>query len=322
MTNRRKFLLWLLIIPVLLGVPLMIWPVSASDPHNGMELLFLIFGLPVFILNYLEWYAPQTLDEMLGKKAGTLPAPVPANSPVLNQMKTYLATNPGLQSVALMASLLLVGVVLGAGALTLLDPARGQAAPAPTASPSKRSPEKSTPQPETILKTATAMATTTFRPSANPVSTQPGLVLLNPTLTQVISITTTPGSPLQLITSTPPVSGACASPPQAIFDAIQSNVTALNVGYDIKKGYLVKSADIANMWFFSAKIYGSDFQDGVSDPGVWAFLGPLDAPTNIYAINDVAVQYSDYDFGQKASTPVDMQTTGTQTVFDCAAAGN
>ncbi len=312
MTIRKKILLGLLVIPLILGMSLAIWQISPSDPHNGIELLFLIFGLPILILNYLEWYAPTILDDIFGTTIHTIHPPKNANTIGANQVAGAIAAKPGWQMVAVMATLLFVGIALGAGGLTLLAKNNPAIPSTATQIVSTSAPKKT--------RTPVATNTATVEPTNPPdifetmIPTEPGLPLLDPTpsLTSAAP-NNTPG--------TPP-STNCTAPSQVQFDIVQSDVQAFNLGFDIKTGYLVKSPDIDGLWFFGAKIYGTDFQDGGSDPGVWAFMGPLDSPTDIFALNDVALQYSDFELGQKATSPVDMESNGALAVYDCTASSN
>jgi hypothetical protein len=305
MSLRRKILLWLLVIPAILVLPLAIWPVSPSDERNGIELLFLIIGLPLFILNYIEWYAPQILDEMLGKQAGKSQPSLDTNQPGLDPFTSLKGARPGWKLAALVVSALVIGVLLGAGALALSNKSATI-----TAEPTPEMAASTLSSPKPTVETATKIPVTLI-PTAVP--SQPSLSLNLPTATAT----------LQLLLETPGTSttGVCISPTQAQFETIQSNIQALDPKNAIKLGYVFKSSDVENLWFFSAKIYGPDFAGGVTDPAVWAFSGPIESPGTVYAVNDLAFQYSDFAYGPQATPPVEMQSAGAQAVFDCASAG-
>jgi len=300
MTPRRKLFLWLLVIPIIIVMLIVIWPVSSSDQHNGIELLFLIFGLPVFILNFLEWYAPQILDEIFGRPAEKLSPGIEPSQPDGAWLKTAQFSRPGWLLIALFAIVLVFGIILGAGSLALIN----------------RTPLNSS-EPATQTKSSGALkpkgpaenATLTASPRETTIATSTATARISPTATiPLLSPTMTAGN-----TQTT----GCNAPTQIQFDVIRTNIQALDPQNDIKKGYLFKSAEVENLWFFGAKIYGPDFSDGVTDPAVWAFSGPIDSPTDVYAVNDLAFQYSDFVFGPLADPPVEMQSTGAQTVFDC-----
>jgi hypothetical protein len=67
MTTRRIILLILLIIPMCFFAALGGSPLS-NDEHNGLEILALIFSIPIALLNAWEWQSPETLDELFPKR--------------------------------------------------------------------------------------------------------------------------------------------------------------------------------------------------------------------------------------------------------------
>ena len=61
MTHRRKLLLFLLIIPLLMIIISIGWP----DP--GLELVYLVIGVPILVLNAWEFFQPEVIDYYFGK---------------------------------------------------------------------------------------------------------------------------------------------------------------------------------------------------------------------------------------------------------------
>ena len=61
MTQRRKLLLFLLIIPLFMIIDSLGWP----DP--GLELIYLVVGIPILVLNAWEFFQPEVIDYYFGK---------------------------------------------------------------------------------------------------------------------------------------------------------------------------------------------------------------------------------------------------------------
>jgi hypothetical protein len=62
LTRRRKILLALLAEAVLIGVVYAYWP------DVWLEYAFYIFGLPVILANAWEWFDPEIMEKLVGKK--------------------------------------------------------------------------------------------------------------------------------------------------------------------------------------------------------------------------------------------------------------
>ncbi len=63
MTIRKKILLGLLIIP--LSMIIISFGQSPVDP--GLELVYLVIGVPICVLNIWEWFNPEIIDHMFRK---------------------------------------------------------------------------------------------------------------------------------------------------------------------------------------------------------------------------------------------------------------
>jgi hypothetical protein len=83
MSQRRKFLLGLLVIPAICLYLNLSNPTSPGDQHNGLEIISLVISLPIIFLNILEWQQPETLDNLLkpGKSAPVAETPAEAVPP-------------------------------------------------------------------------------------------------------------------------------------------------------------------------------------------------------------------------------------------------
>jgi hypothetical protein len=69
MTARRIILLVLLLIPLGFMIVLVGRPASlGDDATNGLEILAMIFSIPIVVLNAWEWQSPNTLDELIPKR--------------------------------------------------------------------------------------------------------------------------------------------------------------------------------------------------------------------------------------------------------------
>lgn len=66
MTLRRKILLYLLIVPVVMLLAAIIKPFDYG-PGTDMEILYLVIGIPISLVNMWEWCEPEVMDELFGK---------------------------------------------------------------------------------------------------------------------------------------------------------------------------------------------------------------------------------------------------------------
>jgi hypothetical protein len=63
MTFRKKILLILLIIPVTMII--ISFGQATVDP--GLELVYLVIGVPICILNIWDWFNPEIIDHLFRK---------------------------------------------------------------------------------------------------------------------------------------------------------------------------------------------------------------------------------------------------------------
>lgn len=68
MSNRRIFLLILLIVPFVLFIGSLIYPIHQGDQYNWVEISALVIGIPILILNFWEWQYTEIVDELFFKK--------------------------------------------------------------------------------------------------------------------------------------------------------------------------------------------------------------------------------------------------------------
>jgi hypothetical protein len=222
----------------------------------------------------------------------------------------------GWQGLAALAGMLVLGVGLGAGALMLINrqnPQAGLTLPGLTASPTTQ-PSNETKVVPTGTPTITDLAATeeVGTPFANPTSTStPRVFPTEPTPIVESTANSTPSATLN--------ASRCAVPSNIQFTAIQSGVKILDPAYDIQAGIVVKSIAADNLWFFAAKVISPDLDGGSTvEPGVWAFYEKDNVVIDVYAVNDIAFQYSDFTLGQQANPAIDMQVNGADISYQCA----
>ena len=63
---RRKVLLCLLVVPMVMLLVAIIKPFEYG-PGTGMEILYLVIGIPIMVLNMWELFEPEIRDELFGK---------------------------------------------------------------------------------------------------------------------------------------------------------------------------------------------------------------------------------------------------------------
>ncbi len=64
MTPRRIVLGVLLIIPLAMIISVLIWP----EVNSSLELIYLVVGVPILVLNAWEWTEPEMSEWLFGKK--------------------------------------------------------------------------------------------------------------------------------------------------------------------------------------------------------------------------------------------------------------
>jgi hypothetical protein len=67
MTPRRIVFLSLLVIPLSMIIISIIWS-DLAQSHPELELLYLIFGVPILVLNCWEFFMPEVINHYFGKQ--------------------------------------------------------------------------------------------------------------------------------------------------------------------------------------------------------------------------------------------------------------
>jgi hypothetical protein len=109
----------------------------------------------------------------------------------------------------------------------------------------------------------------------------------------------------------------CVSSSSAQLDSIRAGVKDIDPNNDVKTGWAVKSNDFDNVWFVSAKIYGTGMKNG-SGPGVWAVSGDQNSPGMILSVDGYAKQFSSYPDAGKTDASITMSDDGANEAQSCA----
>lgn len=316
MTLRKKILLFLTIIPFILLLIVLVKPIREGDQHNGVELFFLMIGLPVVILNYLEWTDPQLMDEIFGTSRLSQ-AFGPLSASIESTLARFTPTGlPTWKALAVLVAILAVGIALGAGTISAIN--QFNTTPTETAS----SPDQPGPiisaQTREPAGTVQAGETPTVSETSAPALSSPDPILIDPA-TQIPPSTEPAGATPRSTSAVTPNASRCVSPTQRQLATIQAGINLIDSNNQVQSGYIVKSIAADELWFFAAKVHGPEIEGGVTtEPAVFSFYENNNTPYNIYSINDTALQYADFLLGQLASPPLDMQVDGANDAYDCA----
>jgi hypothetical protein len=335
MTLRRKILLAITIIPIILLLNGLIRPIREGDQHNAIELIFLVVGLPILLLIYLEWTDPQFMDEIFGKPRQAV-TPTPSENALTRLLPQGM---PVWKALAVLCSVLLLGFAMGAGAIFIINQQNPKTAgpePGPKPARSLAAATSLTPGltgtievetiPEGTIEPGTIEAGP-IEPIGTPDTKTPDPALLTPTEplftpTIEISATATTGSPTQITPSVTADVSRCTTPTQVQIAVIQAGLNLVDPSITMRKSYLVKSIAKDKLWFFAAFLYGASFDNGIStEPAVWSFYEDNNIPNNIYATNDLSYQNSEFVSGSDANPPIDMQVDGANIAYQCAVKG-
>jgi hypothetical protein len=86
----------------------------------------------------------------------------------------------------------------------------------------------------------------------------------------------------------------------------------------MEAGWASESSEIDGLVFVAARFYGPGFDAGMTLPGVWGLFAYSGGYFDIYAINEIAQEFSDTAWGADFDPVITMQTDGAQTAYDCA----
>ncbi len=316
----RRILTFLLIIPLGMIVYAYLFPDWQWD-HPDLELSFLIIGVPIVVLNFFLWFHPEFFRPYFHVY----------ENPVQISDKKFVTL---LNLAGAFTALFLIGVgtaslISRVSAPPILETPAAQVVevadfPAFGGSPSAK-------------LSSTGLAATEL-PSLTPESSETGVVSTPTQPTAVAQIPISGGEPTSTLaspatptkvasptikpTNTTTPSGSCTPASSEYLDAIREAIFDSDYNYTVETGWTVQSNVAENLWFVAAKIYGDDINSGGTLPAVWGLFPYSDGYIDIYAINDIAQEYSYTLWGEDSDPVLSMQSDGAQSAYDCALSGN
>jgi hypothetical protein len=156
-------------------------------------------------------------------------------------------------------------------------------------------------------------------------STQPTAVVQIPVSGE--ESTVTPASPGSLTNGTAPAvkptdtinpSPRCARATSEFLEAIRDGISDIDLNYTVETGWAVQSNEAEELWFVAAKVYGDDIEPEGTLPGVWGLATGPDGSIDVYAINELAKDYSFTLWGEDSDPVLTMVSDGAQDAYNCA----
>jgi hypothetical protein len=107
----------------------------------------------------------------------------------------------------------------------------------------------------------------------------------------------------------------CLTVPAVDVDAIETGLSANEVGSTLRFAQAVKSNEVANVYFVSANIEGPGLE-GTDDVATWA-TNKLTGGGLIFAVDPVAQEFSDWTHGDTTDANLTMSDDGADLSQDC-----
>ncbi|RPJ27670.1 MAG: hypothetical protein EHM33_07155 [Chloroflexi bacterium] len=319
MNTLRKILMPLLVIPVGMFIYVLVYP-DWQWETPGFEYLFLVVGIPILIVNLAAWFQPEILKAYFPVKddwgqGKEIPVRLAI---VLSTVIAFIFTGVSVASAryrAIARSTFEPSAVLPATASALSIQSRSNA----TNSNETGIPRGAL-EPETdILPEPTAQI-----PVSGGVTTSTPSLLVEQTKVPAVSAqTAAPSFSIQTTnttqaTTTAGLSARCIPATSEYLDAVLQVVEDADPDNEVETAWMVKSNDAVDIWFVAAKIHQAETGTEATLPGVWALLVYSEGDFEIYAINDIAQDFSDTAWGEDSDPVITMQNDGAQVVYDCA----
>jgi hypothetical protein len=322
MNTLRKILMPLLVIPFGMFSYVLVYP-NWQWETPGFEYLFLVVGIPILIVNFAAWFQPEILKAYFPVKddwgqGKEIPVRLAI---VLSTVIAFIFTGVSVTSAryrAIARSTFEPSAVLPATASALSIQSRSNATNSnETGIPrAPLEPETDT-LPEPTAQIPVSGGATTSTPSlpvaqteVPAVSTQAGVPGFSIQATTTTQVTTTAG-----------LSARCTPATSEYLDAVRQAVNDADPDSEVETAWMVKSNDAVDIWFIAAKIHQAETSTEATLPGVWALLVYSEGDFEIYAINDIAKDFSDAAWGEDSDPVITMQNDGAQVVYDCAVHG-
>jgi hypothetical protein len=316
----RRILTLLLILPLGMIVYVYLFPNWQLD-HPNLEFPFIIFGIPIVVLNFFLWFHPEFFQAYFHL----------VEAPVGVPDKQFTAA---LNLAGVLTALMLIGV----GTLSLIS---GTNTPSTLETPATQMADIADFPASTQLPAAKLPSSGFASTESSPLTTESGETSVVSAPTQATAVaqipisggeaTSTPTplgavakivSPTVKPTNTPMPSGGCAPATSEYLDAIREDLVDIGLNYTIETGSAIRSNEAENLWFVAAKIYGDAIDSGGTLPGVWGLFVNSDGYIDIYAINDTAQEYTYTAWGEDSDPVLSMESDGAQSAYNCAVNGN
>ena len=330
MNAIRRILTFLLIIPLGMIVYVFISP-DWQWNHPNLEFPFLVIGIPIVVLNFLLWFQPEFFRTNFSLKV----------KPIQISEEKFLGY---VRILGGMLAFLLIGV----GVVSALQRVSARPVPESTVTPladiadfqavtkistrTTEATEIAVVQGPTLTKSPEATET-----AEGTVTTQAAGALETPVNTEVVQVPVSGGTPTSTpvtpgvptpttnVSATPTntsVSSTCKSANTGFFTLISEEVQYADSDNELRTAWAVQSKAVADLWFVAAKIYKTGSNNAGTLPGVWAVFTFEDGYFEVYAINDVAQEYTFTAWGEDSDPVLTMGTDGAQSVYNCALQGN
>jgi hypothetical protein len=327
MSSLRKILLPLLLIPlgmILYGALYPDWQWESP----GLELLFVLVGIPIVAVNFIAWFYPEVIQTYLPirenwlqsrEKPILLAAAISALvafawiwfgavSAVVNaddRPGTRLFDARPITATAFAHSVQALSRATTSGELAVVSTPRAS----PQATQDIASSE-ATLSPEDRAQIPVSGGELTGSPAVS--SDSPTLSSTSPTRpvtqTKLAAASTAPtGTALSLGGCTPATSEYVQDITETVQDMDPENV--------VVAGWMVQSTAAKDLWFVAAKVQSDT---GTTSVGVWGLFTYSDGTFDIYAINQPAMDLSYADWGEDAEPVLTMQSNGAQAAYNCA----
>lgn len=320
MNAIRRILTFLLIIP--LGMIVYVW--ISPDwqwEHPDLEFPFLIIGIPIVVLNFFLWFRPEFFQPYFYVYENPVQIP--------DEKLVALLKLAGALTALIFIGVGTVSLIARVSAPPILETPATQGVDVADFPAFGGSPSDKTPSAELPAAGLSSMTLETSGTGATSTPTPPTAVAQIPISGgEPTSTPASPGIPTKVAsptikpTNTANPSEGCARATSEYLEVIGEAIFDIDFNYIVETGWAVQSNEAENLRFVAAKIYGDDIESGWTLPGVWGLFTDSDGYIDIYAINDVAQEYSYSLWGEDSEPELSMESNGAQSAYDCALSGN
>ena len=311
----RRIFTFLLIIPLGMIVYIFLFP-NWQWEHPDLEFPFLIIGVPILVLNFFLWVHPEFFQPFFHIYENPVQ--------ISNGKSGALLNLTGVFTALILVGVGAVSVISKASAPPVLETPAAKVIevadfPAFGGSPFKKTAATGS----SPLRPGSSEASVASTPAQASAVAQIPISGGESTSTPASSAAPTKAaSPTIKPTNTTTIPDDCAPATSAYLEVIREGIFDSDFNYTVKTGWAVESNAAEDLLFVAAKIYGDDIDSRGTLPGVWGMYTYSDGYIEIYAINDVAQDYSYTLWGEDSDPDLSMQSDGAQDAYDCALSGN